>query len=226
MPSVFAVLFCGCLLAGLAAAPVAASELFSYQPPPRGAPASLIGSGSRGANSADLALCLLAAPPPATTLQAQPVIYWFAEGEQPTPLRFTLRDPRRDTLLLTLTLTTPPAGAIQPIRLADHGITLEPDMDYHLTLTRLDAAPPLQVEAIIRRLYTPAILRDIPQRPPLEQAAVYAGAGIWYDAFAALSAAITARPAAALHQQRAALLEQVELPRTAAYDLRRAAALR
>lgn len=213
----------GCIWLSLtvAALPAAWAEgLFTYQPPLRGAPVNRVGAGIRGVNTDDLALCLLAAPEPALTLKAQPAIYWYADGDGPVPLRFELHDPRSGQPLLTLALTTPPAGAVQPIRLQDHGITLDTDVDYRLTLTRTDTAPPLQAVATLRRVYTPAILADVPSQPLHQQASRYAAAGIWYDAFAALSQLITdnTHDNAVWHRQRAALLEQVELPRAAAYE--------
>jgi hypothetical protein len=51
---------------------------------------------------------------------------------------------------------------------------------------------------------------------------LYAGAGLWYDALAALSTLIDATPQEpTLRQQRAALLEQEQLTEVAAYDRQR-----
>jgi hypothetical protein len=48
---------------------------------------------------------------------------------------------------------------------------------------------------------------------------LYAEAGLWYDAIAAISDLIDAAPQdTTLRQQRAALLEQVGLPQVAMYD--------
>ena len=53
-----------------------------------------------------------------------------------------------------------------------------------------------------------------------QRVAIYAEAGLWYDAVEAISEEINAVPNdIALRKQRASLLEQVGLPEIAAYDL-------
>ena len=87
---------------------------------------------------------------------------------------------------------------------------------FAFALTRVDAAFAGRAFAAYGGVYIASSLvwmAVVEKTPP--QATDYAGAGIWYDAIAALNELIAAAPQdAALRTQRSALLREVGLPDT------------
>jgi hypothetical protein len=75
-------------------------------------------------------------------------------------------------------------------------------------------------KGVLKRINPPGDLASrLEKADDLERAAIYAEAGIWYDAFEAVSNAIDAHPDdASLRAQRASLLRQVGLSEAAALD--------
>ena len=75
-------------------------------------------------------------------------------------------------------------------------------------------------KGVIKRISAPGDLdKRVENASDTEKAAVYAEAGVWYDALEAISNAIDAHPDdASLREQRASLLKQVGLPEAAAID--------
>jgi hypothetical protein len=76
--------------------------------------------------------------------------------------------------------------------------------------------------AIVERVNTPETLRSRLLKARREEIPhVYAGAGIWYDAFMAISNLVADTPDnPVFRKHRAALLEQVGLSAAAQYDLK------
>jgi Domain of Unknown Function (DUF928)/Adenylate and Guanylate cyclase catalytic domain len=118
----------------------------------------------------------------------------------------------------------PTAPGIQRVRLEEHGVRLATGVLYQwfvaLVRNPNQRSEDLVTGGTIERIPMPEVLRDALAQP--SQAVwtrLYAEAGIWYDATAAVSALIEAAPQdTALRQQRAGLLEQVGLLEVAAYD--------
>ena len=75
-------------------------------------------------------------------------------------------------------------------------------------------------KGVIKRISAPGDLdKKVENASDTEKAAIYAEAGVWYDALEAISNAIDALPDdASLREQRASLLKQVGLPEAAAID--------
>jgi predicted Zn-dependent protease len=75
-------------------------------------------------------------------------------------------------------------------------------------------------KGVIKRVSSPGDLdKKVESVTDTEKAAIYAEAGIWYDALEAISNAVDAHPEdASLREQRASLLKQVGLPEAAAID--------
>lgn len=205
--------------------PVPASEpVMVYQPPLRGAPLSLVGAGARGVTTAaGLTLCVLAPDHTGLTVSAQPTLHWYLSDLPDTPLRFTLVEVTSERVVAAVPLQPRRAG-VQSTALGTLGVRLELGREYAWTVALLDRAAPVMVSGQLRYV-APHLLLNRQLRATDDAAAAYAGQGIWYDAIAALSQQIAARPATqTLHRQRAALLEQVKLPKAAAYDRQLAAA--
>src|SRR5204863_3139698 len=110
------------------------------------------------------------------------------------------------------------------VRLAKYKVELQPDASYEWSVAVVPNADnrskDVIAKGVIKRISAPGDLANrLAQMGDLERAAAYGQAGIWYDAFESVSNAIEAHPdAAALHAQRASLLQQVGLSQAAAFD--------
>jgi hypothetical protein len=154
----------------------------------------------------------------------QPALYWYLSKATTYPVEVTLVEPQNPKPLLDLHLPPPTAPGIQRVRLEEHGVHLATGVLYQwfvaLVRNPNQRSEDLVTGGTIERIPMPEVLRDALAQP--SQAVwtrLYAEAGIWYDAIAAVSALIEAAPQdTALRQQRAGLLEQVGLLEVAAYD--------
>jgi hypothetical protein len=198
-----------------------------YVPPEIDFPARRIGAGTRGMGR--LASLQILAPDHLgyTTLE-QPTLYWYLAESTPTRIDFTLRDETSVEPLVDLELPAPTEAGIQAVRLADHGVRLEPGRRY-LWFVSLVPDPERRSKDfavggwILRRL-PDAALRERIAAAEGREALVYAENGLWYDALGSLALRIAATPGnPAPRELRAALLEQVGLSEAAAYDRERAA---
>jgi hypothetical protein len=142
-------------------------------------------------------------------------------------VEFVLNDRRTVTPLVEAAVKTPGTAGLHAIRLADFGASLEKEVDYEwfvqLRSRTERPAPDTYGGGQIRRVAAPADLPVELAKADARRAQVLAQRSLWYDALAALSGEIDASPGdAALHAQRAGLLESVGLGDTAASDRRSA----
>jgi hypothetical protein len=198
----------------------------TYKPPLRGAPLTRVGGGTRGIGNT-LAVNVLAPSDTGYTTQEKPTIYWFASQpiDKPVELAITSTASLQEaaTPVLEITLQPPLAKGIHAFRLADHGVTLKPGVEYQwfVAVVRNPAQRSNDVLAggTIKRVEDGAVQARIKQAPPAQWPALYADAGIWYDAIDQLSSQIGADQAnRQLRERRAALLEEVGLREVAAFD--------
>jgi hypothetical protein len=207
----------------------AAAPSFTYKPPMRGAPATRVGGGTRSAGAA-LTLNVLAPGETGYTTQEKPTIYWFVSQAVNTPVAMELTLISNESLqaaskpLLEITLQPPLAKGIHALRLADHGITLRPGVEYQWFVAVVRDPAQRSNDTIaggtIKRVAdSDAVQSRLKQTLQAQWPAVYAEAGIWYDAIDQLSQQISADASnRRLREQRAALLEQVDLRTAAAFD--------
>lgn len=191
-----------------------------YKPPLRGAPASRVGGASRGTADSELILSALVPESTGLTSRAQPTLYWYSSKELPTPLEFTLNDDQSIKPLVEIKVPAAQPG-IHALKLK---YALKPEVEYSWTIAAI--ADPNQragdtlAGGTIK--YTPlsaTLSAQIKGVNPQQQPFLYAQEGFWYDAIATLSEQIDAQPSNHnLREQRAALLDQVELKAAAAYD--------
>ena len=202
------------------------SEAVTYKPPLRGAPLTRVGGGTRSAGSA-LAVNVLAPSDTGLTTQEKPTIYWFASQpvDKPVELTITSTESLKDaaTPVLEITLQPPLAKGIHAFRLADHGVALKPGVEYQwfVAVVRNPAQRSNDVLAggTIKRVTDSQVPAQLKQASPAQMPALYAEAGIWYDAIDQLSKQISADQSnRQLRERRAALLEQVGLREAAAFD--------
>ena len=196
---------------------------FVYKPPMRGAPARRVGGATRGSGDSGLVLNVLAPDQTGLTTLAQPTLYWYASKATNTSIEVTLIADNAEVPVLSKNLALTAAG-VQSIDLAQLGITLKPDTDYEWYVSAVPDADQRSKDvtsggAIRRVAIDPAVRARADAAGERAAPGVYAEAGLWYDAIAALSTQIARSPGdASLRAQRAALLEQVGLPKAAAFD--------
>jgi hypothetical protein len=198
-----------------------------YMPPKRGAPRTRVGGATRSAGAQAASIEVLAPESVGLTLTADPVLYWYLPELTKNEVGLRVISSLSDEPLLKAKLPKPKRAGLQRVRLADHGLALEKDIDYHWFI-----AIPGDVAAHerdqfagggIARIDAPADLAAKLGAGGVERAIVLVNAGIWYDAVDALSVAIDADPKnAALVRARADLLTQVGLDEAAKFESARA----
>src|SRR5215471_7073733 len=114
-----------------------AEEVPAYKPPLRGAPGGRVGGASRGgASSAALPTIEPLAPDAHSglTANASPTLYFFVSRPSPSPLRLTISVPNQPRPIIETSLPAGGAG-IQPIRLADYRVQLQPGIPYQWSVS-------------------------------------------------------------------------------------------
>ncbi len=188
-----------------------------YKPPLRGAPGGRIGGGTRGTGREVFVLSVLAPDHSALTTQAQPSLYWYISNPTSLPIEFTIMDPETPQPVLETRLPSPAHAGIQVIRLSEHGVRLAPDVAYRWYVAVVPNAGHRSRDILaggaIQRVQPSVDLvaaLDRAQRTDLPS--LYAEAGFWYDALAAMSDLVDGAPGDAdLQQKRAALISAIGL---------------
>ena len=189
-----------------------------YKPPLRGAPGGRVGGGTRGTGREVFVLSVLAPDHSGMTVSEQPSLYWYISTPTSLPVELTMMDPGTTQPLLEINVPTPIEPGIHRLRLADHGVRLAPGVAYRWYVAvvpdaRRRSRDILAGGAIQRINPSSELAARLGQARRDELPSVYAEAGLWYDALAAMSELIDGAPNdAALRQQRAALLTQIGLP--------------
>jgi Domain of Unknown Function (DUF928) len=190
----------------------------TYQPPLRGAPGGRIGGGTRGSGREVFVLTVLAPDHSALTVSEQPSLFWFISSTTSLPIEVTVMDLRTTQPVLETRLAPPVAPGVQRIRLADHAVRLEPGVPYRWFVTIVPNSDRRSRDILaggaIERVVPPeGLAARLAQARKDETAFLYAEAGVWYDALAAISDLVDGAPNdAVLRKQRATLLAQVGLP--------------
>jgi hypothetical protein len=201
-----------------------AMPMLSYQAPLRGAPATRVGGGTRGAAEATFALSVLAPDHTGYTVQDKPTIYWYVSKAITSPVELTVTAPEAIEPLLELILTPPIKEGIHALRLTDHGIALKPEVEYQwfvAVVTNPDERSKdiLAGGSIQRVAASESVRTKLNEVGEIMWPAVYAESGLWYDAVDEISKLIYANPTdGGLREQRASLLAQAGLAQAAAYD--------
>jgi hypothetical protein len=184
-----------------------------------------VGGNLRGLPEALPAVAVLAPDHLALTVSERPTLFWYLS--QPTTARIELVvvDPRDSRPVVEAVVAGERAG-IQSFSLAERGVRLEPGVAYEWSVAVI--ADPAQrsrdvvAGGAVQRIEPSADLqRRLAGAGEGRRAAVLAAEGIWYDALAALSEPLAARPGdASSRARRAAVLEQAGLPEVAAFERR------
>ena len=188
-----------------------------YIPPKRGAPGGRVGGGTRGIQRDVFMLSVLAPDHSGLTISEQPSLYWFISGPTSLPVELTVMDPEGVQPILETRLPAPVQAGIHRVRLADHNIRLKPGAAYRWFVTVVPDSDRRSKDILaggaIERVDVPGDLKTkLATANKSQLFSLYAEAGLWYDAIAAISEMIEAAPQdQALRKQRTALLSQVGL---------------
>jgi hypothetical protein len=190
-------------------APAEAQTLLYTPPIDISFPKGRKGGGHRGS------LLVLAPDHPGQTVQGAPTLYWYTAQaiQAPASAILTIQDMAGGPVS-DIALQLPIQTGIQRVRLADHGVHLVPGALYKWTVTFFPASQNRFVrEKSYGRLKCVApsdtLEAQLRQARPADVPGIYAAAGLWYDAMAALSERLEAAPHdTALLEQWGSLLEQ------------------
>jgi len=193
-----------------------------YKPPLRGAPGQRIGAASRGLDgaSAPLTIDLLAPDGHAgQTISQAPTLYYFASARIDQRTQLTISAPRRAVPLLETDIPAPRGPGLYAVRLADMRVRLDENTLYTWSISvitdpRERANDIVASASLLRAVPDPALDGAVRAAPPQRRAALFAQAGLWYDAVAAAAETKNQDRHAALDS----LLDQVGLTEAARYD--------
>jgi hypothetical protein len=194
-----------------------------YKLPKVGKPRRRVGGGRRGPAEDQPELFTLVPEHVGLTASASPTLYWYIDAEAKGDVAFelTLIDDESIQPLVDTRLTHPETSGLQAIRLADHGVELAPGQEYQWSVA-LVPSQGAQSQALVssgwvERVPEPGAVAAANAAGPDKAAAVYAEAGLWYDALDSAAAQVEADPGdAQARKNLAALLGQVGLPERAA----------
>jgi hypothetical protein len=204
-------------------AQIAQGQETAYKPPLRGAPGQRVGGASRGLDSASasgLTIDLLAPDGHAgQTISQAPTLYYFVSGRIDQRTQLTISAPRRTMPLLETDIPAPRGPGLYAVRLADLRVRLDENTLYTwsvsvITDPRERANDIVASASLLRTGPDPALDGAIRAAPPQRRAALFAQAGLWYDAVAAAAETRDLDRHAALD----ALLDQAGLTDAARYD--------
>jgi hypothetical protein len=195
-----------------------------YQPPRRGAPGGRVGGGTRGPSPGLPLLYALVPDHVAVTAEEQPPLVWYLSKATPFPLEFTVVEAMGVEPILEVALSSPTEAGIHIVSLAQYDLRLETGKTYQWFVSLIPdparrskdiiAGGMLEVERLPEN-----IAEAVKQATPHDATMLLAKAGFWYDAMGVISHEIQANPTdRALHDVRAALLDQVDLNTVAQVD--------
>ena len=189
----------------------------------QGGPKGRVGGGTRSDSNLPI-LSALAPDHVGLTAQAQPSLFWYLSSTTTFPIEVVIMNPQQTAPLFVKRFHPPFTPGIQRVRLADDAVSLATGVPYEWFIALIpdptQRSKDLVARGLIERTKLPEALQTrLAQAGEGEAAALYAEAGLWYDALTALADLIEATPQETqFRQQRAALLKQVGLPEAAAYD--------
>lgn len=203
----------------------AETEMPVYQPPLRGATqGGRVGGGTRGVGDQPVTVDVLAPDHTGLTVNDQPTLYWFVSKTINQPVELTIIDNSNIDPLLEISLEPPIHAGIHAVQLSTHGVQLKHQVPYQwfvgVVVDSAHRSNDIIAGGEIQLVSAPDTLRDqLLNVSELQRPAVYAQAGIWYDALDGASILIQRNPGDARWRElRAGLLEQVGLSKAATFE--------
>ena len=195
----------------------AASVKFRPKVKTDGAVPVRVTGGSRGTGDAVVTLDVLAPDEIGETTLEQPSLFWFQSKPANARFELTLLQENKAKPIVQVSVDRSSKAGIQRLKLSEHGAKLTPGIEYQWVVALVNdpdnRSKDLVASGVIKRVEPSADLKEkVSKAAPGSLAAIYADAGIWYDALSVLSDQIEAQPEdKALRQTRADLLQQVGL---------------
>ena len=196
-----------------------------FRPQTSGATSVRVTGGSRGTGTNAVVLDVLAPDEVGITTQEEPSLFWFQSKPANARFELTLLQDNKVKPIVQVQMDRSATAGVQRLKLSEHGAKLSPGVEYQWVValvTDPDNRSKDQVASgVIKRIEPTADLKKkISSATAASLPAVYADAGIWYDALSTLSDQIDAHPAdQALRKTRADLLRQVGLNAAADAEL-------
>jgi len=197
------------------------TEAVVYKPPVRGLPGGRVSGATRGTVKPATPLPTIDIVAPdghsGLTTSAAPTLYYYVSRRVTDPTRLTISAPGQPVPVIETNIPSPQTAGIYAIRLGDYRVRLDPGVVYtwSISITRNTNAPSRDIVAsasLVRVRLDPNLDAAMRTAPASHRAALFANAGLWYDAVAA---------AADLNQRGAldTLMNEVGLAEPARYDL-------
>lgn len=196
-----------------------------FRPPTTGVASVRVTGGSRGPEATTITLDVLAPDDIGTTTQEQPSLFWFQSQPADAKFELTLLQEKQVKPLVQVKMAQANQAGIQRLKLADHGVKLTPGVEYQWVVALVtdpeNRSTDLVASGAIKRIEPSADMKQkVSQAAPTSLAGIYADAGIWYDALAAISDQVEAQPEnKSLRESRGDLLGQVGLKAAAASEI-------
>jgi hypothetical protein len=162
------------------------------------------------------------------TTREMPSLFWYLSRPTDVPVKITLRGEDEAEPPLEFSPPKTARAGIYRLDLAERKYRLTPGIEYRWAIFVAAGDPQMPGEVVakgtIKRLrLTDALSASLSKAARPQHPTIYAEAGIWYDAFAAVSDLIEASPEdRRLRRVRAQLLSQVHLPEPAAAEFKAA----
>ncbi len=178
-------------------------SLLKYTPPKDTASGQRIDGdgGSRGEKKIKLPNYLCTLTPksgPALTVQEHPSLFSYVSDSVNMEFRVTINEPKQSKPAFIFAVSQCAQG-VHRVNLAEYGVTLKPGVEYKWTVAvrpdQKNRSQDLPATGLIKRIEPDsALMAKLKAAPQADHAAIYAEAGIWYDALAALADQIAANP--------------------------------
>ncbi len=209
----------------------------TFNPPGRGAPPKTADMGTRGCSVSPGQKPLTSLVPEqdlALTTQEYPTLFWYVPQAAGKTLRFTLMDEQDQTILYEKTIAAPSEGGIVSLKLSEDWqqrnlksgqfVGLKANQLYHwylsLACDPTDATGNVTLDGWIERTELSEDLQEkLAKTSPEDRGKIYAAAGIWHDALAAIAQLYTDSAHPAIAPQWETLLNSVKLGAFAQYPI-------
>ncbi|MGZ8159699.1 MAG: DUF928 domain-containing protein [Methylobacter sp.] len=186
-----------------------------FQPENLGAPKVRVGGGSRGPNEYEPVLYVLAPEQAGLTTRTQPVLYWYISKPVNKTIEITVTD--KQSVLLKTTIDGLGKAGIQTLKLAEHGVHLQPDTKYKWSVAIVNnpkqrSSDTFASGGIMLFPETGELKAKLAAANEEDRVLIYAEEGIWYDDLEAIQRLAGKSPGDEMPvKMRTALLGQVGL---------------
>ena len=169
-------------------------ETVVYKPPVRGVPGGRVGGATRGTVKPAMPLPTIDIIAPdahsGLTTSVAPTLYFYVSRRVTYPTRLTISAPGQPAPVIETNIASPQAAGIYAIHLGDYRVRLDPGVVYTWSVSVIlnPSVPSRDIVAsasLVRVLPDPNLDAAVHAASSPRRAALFADAGLWYDAVAA-----------------------------------------